>query len=381
LAKKLGFGALGTIASAFFYVLLNIPPLFQPWAARSDILMIPFLLLSLESSLDPKGRGDLRSGFWWAAAFFTKQSAVFFLPIFWVPGAFRSKDKVFRWIGGAVLATLLVLSPFLFQGGLGPFWAANVGFNRSYVQSGWRFFGAMDQFRSFELRWLGSALLTYGSPLLAFILLWRKKPAQGISTRTFLSLWFLCALASCCASGYFFSYYFVALLPPLALVLGSEFSKAWIEKKVAYLPYFGVMVFGAGLIGLNAFSLRNEIFKMAQYPTDRYEAEKALGLGVRSLAGPQDRLLAWNCDPQDYVYAGLRSSVKTPFINHLKALPEEWAGLQTRLTKESPRFCLVSRDPQVIPPPDWLEGLLKGQYSKLRTMADLELYVRKEKLK
>ncbi|HTA76928.1 MAG TPA: hypothetical protein VK791_07215 [bacterium] len=376
LAKRLEFSRSGSWASALVYLFLLFPQIFQTWTVEADLLTQPFLLLSFAAAFSKKDAMILLSGALWACAFFTKQSALFLLPVFLMAGAFADVPKVLRWVGGALVLTAAVILPFALDGRWAGFNAALIGFNQYYIETGWIFFFATEAFRKFLVDWSKMALSTYGLVVLTLVLGLAgqlKKPVQA-RTSYFLIVWIIGVLASCCVSGYFFTYYFITLLPPLALGVGLAWMK-WQESHRKDLGFcFLAMALGVIAVGTNLNGVRSQIFAYAQYPYPKYYADKDMGTLIASEAKPDDRLLAWNDDPQVYVYAGLRPFGRTPFINHLSLMPYEAWKLFKDFSAQPPRYCVISRDPQVLMTPDWLKTQLAKRYLLVKSVGELDLY-------
>ncbi len=376
LAKRLEFSRSGSWASALAYVFLLFPQIFQTWAVEADLLTQPFLLLSFSAAFSKKNRMIFLSGALWACAFFTKQSALFLLPVFLMAGAFADIPKILRWAAGALILTAAVILPFAMDGRWMDFNAALIGFNQYYIEKGWIFFFATEDFRKFLVDWSKMALCTYGLVIVTLVLGLAGSLKKPVHARTpyFLTAWLIGVLASCCVSGYFFTYYFIALLPALALGIGLAWMK-WQETRRKDLGLcFFMLALGLIAVGTNWSGVRNKILSYAQYPYPKYYADKDMGALIAREARPVDQLLAWDDDPQIYVYAGLKPFGKTPFINHLSGMPYEAWRLFKTFTDQPPRYCVMSRDPQVLPVPDWLKTQLAKRYTAVQSIGELDLY-------
>ena len=376
LAKRLDFSRAGAWASVFVYLLFLFPPIFQPWAVESDLLILPFLLLSFRTAFSKNGWVNFLSGALWAAAFFTKQSALFLLPVYLMAGAFADILKILRWTAGAGLVVLAVFLYFGVDGCLIPFYVALIGFNQYYIEKGWFFFFSTPEFRKFLAQWVRVAGAAYGLVFLTWGLGSLGKASKSLHPRThfFLVIWLLGVLASCCVSGYFFTYYFMALLPPLALGAGLAWMKWQETRRKDLIVCFCVMAAGVMAVGVNGWGLRDNLFAYAQYSAPRYFADKTMGLLIASEAKLGDRLLSWNDDPQIYVYAGLKPALKTPFINHLSGMPEEAGKVFKDFVTQPPRYCVMSRMNQVIAPSDEFKTQLAKNYVLVQSIGDLDLY-------
>ncbi len=375
-AKRLAFSRWGAWASVLAYALLLIPPLFQTWTVEADLLIQPFLLLSFWGAFSKKGWIIFLSGALWSAAFFTKQSALFLLPVYLMAGSFSDIPKILKWVAGAALVSAAVVLPFTVDGRWVDFYSALIGFNQHYIEKGWLFFFATPAFRGFLVQWAIVAGCTYGFAFLFAILGSFGSFSKPLHPRTFffLSVWFLGVLASCCVSGYFFTYYFIALLPPLALGVGMAWIKMNETRRLDLGLCFLVIAAVTMCIEANTGGLRDKVFAYAQYPAPRYFADKAMGMAIASEAKPDDRLLVWSDDPQICVYAGLSPSNKTPFINHLDGRPADALKTFSDFDRQPPRYCVMSRMDQVLQPPEWFMTRLKNRYTRVKTVGDLDLY-------
>jgi hypothetical protein len=365
LGRLLGFDRPAAWGAAFLYVLLLFPALLQPWSAEADLLGLPFLLAALVLAFSPGMAGAFISGTCFALAFLTKQSAGLILPAFLAVPGLREKRKAGAWAGGAAFGLTAVLFPIFLDGRFPEFWNSFARFNHYYVTNSWNFFLTSRPYRDFETKWLLAFLLLFGPPLVGWIpfLFLKPAPTEPAPPRLFLGLWFLGALVSCFLSAYFFSYYFIALLPPLCLALAYGLQKG-VKLKILRAGIFCGWVLGVALsTGLNVDGVGDRIFSYCQYATQRYEADKELGTLIRQQSVSRDRLFCWACEPTVYAYAGLPMAVtRSPVINHLRFLAGDAAQAPARFAQELPRFCVLSHDPQVFPVPDWLLQNLQENY-------------------
>jgi hypothetical protein len=147
-------------------------------------------------------------------------------------GAFADIPKILKWLAGAGLVAAAVVLPFALDGRWVDFYDALIGFNQHYIEKGWLFFFGTPAFRDFLIQWLGVAGCVYGLVFLLLILGAFGKFYKPLHPRTFffLAVWLLGVLTSGCVSGYFFTYYFIALLPPLSLGTGWVWMK-WQENR------------------------------------------------------------------------------------------------------------------------------------------------------
>jgi hypothetical protein len=115
----------------------------------------------------------------------------------------------------------------------------------------------------------------------------------------------------------------------------------------------------------------------SSYLTEQNQDAKAMGLYLKSIAKPGDRLLAWMMEPQIFVYSGLRmaAGLKTPLVNHLQVMPEEQVYFTATFSKQPPQFIVVSRDEQVAALPGWLGEELQKNWESVKRAGRLELYI------
>jgi hypothetical protein len=361
-ARRLSFSTEGAWASTLAYVFFLFPPLFQPWAVEADLLIQPFLLLSFWAAFFQNKRVLFLSGAFWAAAFFTKQSALFVIPVYLMAGAFSDIPKILRWLAGAGLVAGVVVLPFLLNRSWTDFYAALIGFNQHYIEKGWDFFFATPAFRDFLVSWTKMAGWTYGLAFLIMVLGSAGTFSKPPHSRTlfFLWVWLFGVLAACGVSGYFFTYYFIALLPPLALGVGLAWMKLRQGHREDLYICFILLAAEVAVLGTDAGGIRDKVSTYAQYSAPRYLADKAMGLLIAAEAKPADRLLSWSDDPQIYVY--------------LEGRAEDALKTMENFSRHPPRYCVVSRMDQVITPPGWFLAQLQEHYLRVKSMGDLDLY-------
>ncbi|HET9869356.1 MAG TPA: glycosyltransferase family 39 protein, partial [bacterium] len=207
LARRWGWGP-GAWVTAFAYAALIVPPLFLPWSAESDLMMQPFLLWAFWAAQGKTPGGAWLAGLLWGLAFLTKQSAVFFLPAGLAALGWKEWPRLLRAGGGAASALALGMGPFFLKGEGLLALRDMIGSNSGYAPGGWRFLLHAPWYRGFLARWLGWVAAVYGGFFAVFLWNWRK--ARRGDPLPLLALWALGALAAACASGYFFSYYFIS---------------------------------------------------------------------------------------------------------------------------------------------------------------------------
>lgn len=367
LGKRLGFASPKAWAAAFTYGIFIAPPWFQNWTGQADLAMQPWLLGSFLLLMAKKRWSNFLAGMAWSLAFFTKQTAMVYLPIYLIFSEQGGLETIVEFILGADVVGAAVVSPFYFSDRMGELGDAVWGFNAIYVTKSWVAFAKMPNYYGSVLMWALKPLLAYG---LAWIALVRGARLSVVELRTrvatrpwtFILIWFVLAFVGCSLSGRFTSYYFVALLAPMALATGVYISDAKASRKALLVA--AAIGAGAMLLGyFGSWTRSHSFYQDAWYPKERLEAAKVMGEQIRSLSMPGDQLLAWTTEPEIYVYSGLPMAlVPTPLVNHLSEMPPLIEGARLRSASGSPRFVVLSDFDQVIEAPAWLKTVLETRY-------------------
>ncbi|MGH7740250.1 MAG: hypothetical protein ACREL1_08910 [bacterium] len=374
LARRWGWGWNSAWVSAVAYALLVLSPLFLPWTADSDLLMQPWLLAAFWAASSRSRAGWFGSGILFGLAFLSKPSALFFIPVEVVLLGWKDWARM-RWaLAGAGLALTPGWLLLLWTGPGGFLSEGRVYFSGAYFWSGWRYLIHTIWYRRWLVNWLDWVLLVYALPL--GVLLFKRFYLRRQNDGRPLVLWAGAALVSASVSGYFFSYYFMSLIPPLALAFGE-----WVEKtpkKNSPVLRWGLLAaLGLESAWLALPPVRHRLFLASQYDPVRYCEARQMGMDLRVWARPGDRLMAWTNSPQLYAYSGLPLGVvENRFINQLIWLPRERAALEGRFRKNPPRFFILRDSLEVIPPPDWLRLAVKRGYRLKESMGGLELFSR-----
>ena len=374
LTRKLNWDEKSGWLSSFFYASLLFPPLFQPWTLQADLLMQPFLILSFFPLFMEGSYFAFLCGCLWGLAFMTKQFALFFLPVYAAIWGFKKPWNWALFILGADLAVAAVALPFSLEGRMADFWGAVSGFDEIYLKNSWSLFFQGDFVRSRILSFHLALFVIYGLPLIG-VTAWFLRRHNGDQTkRNFLAAWLLSALAACCVSGRFFSYYYLSLLPPVALILGSLFSTKFQGHKIWIVVYFSFFF----SIALDLFGSRTFALSHAQYAFDRFIAAKEMGLYLKGIAKPDDGLIAWTNEPQIYFYSCLKMAViRTPIINQAGGIPGEIERIEIKLLTNRSHFVLFSDFPQTLPVPEDLRTIVQEKYVKVKNIQKLDLFIYK----
>ena len=252
LARALGFGPLGSIASALLFVVYaNVSQLSKEGSTPEKQLLLP-MVLSYLCVVRARGRPGLLAlgGVLAGSAFLFKQTAIS-IPI--ALGAFWLTERPL-WFGprawlpfalGYALPLLFVGGYFAAHGGLDELWDAAFGYNlvqartnafsipRAALTGAWHVFSG-----STALLWL----LGLGG---ALIVLARRRSS---SSTLMLLLWWAVADALSLALGgaKFAQVYFVQLVPSLALLGGLAIDTAWqATRGMTLLRAYGALFLAA----------------------------------------------------------------------------------------------------------------------------------------
>ncbi len=205
--------------AAYAYLALALPPVFLDWTFEADFLMLPWLLGAMLLAARDSAMAWLMAGLCWGAAFFTKQTALFYLPVFVVLRRNERMAVAPSFLIGVDLVALAVAMPFIADHRAADFWGAVSGYGGTYVRAGWGSLwfnaGPASGFRLIKILAVPSlicygALIGYGWRALR---LRKIRPAVWTDNERLVGIWTLCSAVACSFSGLFFGYYFVAFLP------------------------------------------------------------------------------------------------------------------------------------------------------------------------
>lgn len=379
LVRRFGFEKKAAWMTASSYVFLLLPPFFQAWTPQAEVLMQPFLISSFCLALAGKEWASGLSGVIWAISFFTKPTTLFFTPLYFLLARKEKLKAALFFILGADSVALAVVLPFLLDGRFSLMGYALWGFNKTYVAWGWKVFFNNPIYLETALQWHGKMLLGYGLPIFALFLFTSKKMADEKEYPKFYLFvfgWFFISLLSCVVSGFFHPYYYFMLVPPLALGLGIGISKAWLEKRVLYFVFIVLMVIGLLAPWFRVVSQGMDGIVDSDYSRDRARESKIMGLYLKGMANPSERLFVWSTEPQIYVYSGLKmADLRTPLVNHLVELTQDWEDLESSFATRPPDYVVISEFDQLIPPPLWLLDELSKHYRRSGSQGHYDLYL------
>ena len=366
--------------AGLFYGILAMPVLFQTWSGQADLLMQPFLLLAVYLALSPKRIAWFFAGSLWVSAFFFKQTALFYIPVFLYLSRGNALTLLTDFFWGVNALSAVVVAPFALSGRLTLFWQAIMGTNGSYVEGGWKSLLESPEFQKRAFGLFSDAFVVYGLTALAILGLHfgvRRKGGTGRPAdraQWMPAIFFLCALVACCASGAFYSYYFVATLPGLALMvpvcLQSIATRRW--QVVAFLAMLTLPELAAAY--RYAINPGNELDK-AGYSLARMEGARNVGEYLQQNSDPSDSLVVWGSEPQIYSYSQLPfEGIRTPLVAHLNLIPEEEQRFESSIQSNPPTWIVVGHGLTTPDLPDYLKALLLQHYGKIADIGTKQIY-------
>jgi hypothetical protein len=364
------------------YILLILPPFFQCWPPQAELLMEPFLLIAL-LLLDKKASWRwLLLGALLVCGFFTKQSFLFYLPLFFLGNALVGPLEVVYFFVGMDVLVLLVVLPFLAEGRLDQLWYATWDFNREYVANGWAWFSHHPEFRQGLMLWIVKMLEVYGLFFLAFFyFVWDtfRQPNKGKYAKQdiLLILWFLLSFAMVAVSGYFFPYYSIVFLLPLSVLAPVVLLKLCQNHLRLSWLLVVLAVTGPLVSWGTVWASGDGALAWSGYLKSHNESAKETGCYLRSIAKPGDKLFAWTMEPQIYIYSGLSALpyLKDPLVNHLLVMPDELNRTKEEFDKNPPRFVVISYYDQVNDPPAWLIDELQDRWLSINPKEKIKIFI------
>jgi 4-amino-4-deoxy-L-arabinose transferase-like glycosyltransferase len=366
---------------AITYVVLILPPFFQCWTPQAEFLMEPFLLGGLLAVNGKKPWRWLLGGCLFACGFFTKQSFIFYLPLFFLGNAFAGPLEALYFFAGMDLMALLTVLPFMLDGRLNELWYAIWGFNRFYVENGWTWFSYHPEFRNGLVLWLIKVAEVYGLFFLAAFYFIVNRVVKNVNKKEskespFLICWLISSLTMVVTSGYFFPYYSVVLILPLSVLTPIVFVELQKKHSLPVLLLIVFLVTGPLVSWLTVCHSGTDALEWSGYLKVHNVAAREMGEYLKSIAKPGDQLLAWSMEPQIYVYSSLSASnyIKTPLVNHLRIMPNVELKAKEAFLKSPPRFVVISHYDQVNSPPSWLMEDVARNRKLFYSIGKLELF-------
>ncbi|MEO8139597.1 MAG: glycosyltransferase family 39 protein [Gemmatimonadota bacterium] len=178
--------------------------------------------------------------------------------------------------------------------------------------------------------------------------------------RTVLLVWLAAAMIGTAASGRFFDYYFIQLLPPLCLLAAPWFGYSWVgvaQPRRARWTQAAVSLCAVIFLVVNLIRAPGPI---GQNEISQY---------IRTHSAPEDRLFVWGQYPKFYLHADLRPASRYiaffPLTGYIfgspwnrdpsredtrdRILPGAWANLDEDFTRNPPRYILDTEGIQRFP--------------------------------
>ncbi len=372
-----------SLACASFYVALIMPAIYQPWSAQADLLMQPFLLAALSLCLSGRKGSWFWAGVFWAAAFYFKQSALFYLPLFVYLGWNDILGLFSDFVWGVNGLSLIVIAPFVFSGRLDFFWQAVMGTNGNYVDSNWISFLEQSDLRLRFLNLVVNSLVVYGLATLAVLwsqlkLAQKQRREGGVGREVMVpALLLACSLFACCVSGSFYPYYFVAILPALAIAASN------LALRLNGRSGWKLMAISLALIAPETLAVTRYIMNpekellSADYSWPRMQAAKEVGEYIHRNSEPKETLVIWAAEPQIYSYSGLQfEGIRTPLLRPLALISGEEERFETSIYLSPPDWFVVGQDSFTPPLPDKIRTLLSTRFRLDREMGTKQIFRR-----
>lgn len=402
LSRKLGLNRRDAWLAAFLYVVFQASPFFLGWTLQADLLMQPFLIVAIWLSLYKNTWKWLLCGFCFGGALFIKQTAIFYVPVFFVGlylhrtsgqviggrlakinalVAFAVKKSQFLMLLlGIDFILILCALPFLLNGLARDLWQAvsGSGFNETYITFGWNY-ARHNQYIIFKL--LFTLFLGYFLPLLTTNIILKKtnfKPRaddKWLDHKHLILLWLGVSTISCLVSGFFFSYYFQVILPPLAILLGKNIGTL-LDVKPSYGKLAAILIILINsLLAMTVWQKGATKYLTDAYWSDSLVAPREIGAFLSAASSPGDDLYVWGNQGGYNFYSQLPMKVsRTIFYHHLAGLPGEMQRLQKRFEEHKPKYVLVSHESGFAEMPDWLKSSLAKEYVPIARMGQRKIY-------
>jgi hypothetical protein len=380
--KKLKLAENTAWICCYFYPLLLISPIIQSWTLQADLLIIPFLLLSFIFALSEKKYSWSLAGIFWACAFFTKQNAIMYLPLYWffLPETDRW-NKALGFVLGIDLVAVLVALPFIVSGRMPDFLGAVTEFNRLYLKNSFsNYVGSGDPG---QFNWIRLALPVYGIALIATLYFAVRMVVEnrGVKATKVVIAWIVLSVAACFGSGYLFSYYFIIVIPGMAVILGIGIQRVLNEKgKIAAAALAFAVALPMLVERVKISEIGPEKYLETIYASDQFYSARETGLYLRRNFSSKDRLFTWTRSAQLFPYSGLKmAAVKTPMIRHSLAFKNELERIEKKFKEDPPEVIVVEKNDKGIEArPPWLKAEMKV-YKKIFGAGrdyELEVYVK-----
>jgi 4-amino-4-deoxy-L-arabinose transferase-like glycosyltransferase len=285
------------------------------------------------------------------AALMTKQTSLWTVLSFALLAAFGRKRRfdgraAAAFAAGAAFVPALFAGYFLARGGLGAFIADAYGNNVRYASAVVGTSSVGRQFAWF-LRRVAPLFAAGDWPVWAAAA-WGLAGTQARwdEPETLATLWLGTGLTGAVTGLFFFPYYFLQALPPLAFAGAAgvrKLGRKWRAVAAAALCLYPVLIRGRAYFILPP---RLEAARLL-YPNPLFEAAD-LGEYIRERSAPEDSVYVFGSEPHVYVYAGRRAATEHIFVFPLTTFPGGEGEIAAELAKveaASPKFVVYSTQP------------------------------------
>jgi len=346
-------------APAVFAVLSTTPIGNFGFSADTEVFLCTFVAAAawaLEKARRRSRPGWLfLAGLCAGAAFMTKQTAAWTVTAFCVLAAWRGgatgwKRNCGLFAAGAAILPVFWACYFWHRGALGPFWEQVFRRNMAYAGVVWETGIAGSQLRWFFTT-VAPLFLAGDWPVYATALfsLMRRRPGAE-SPETLATLWLSAALLGAVTGWFLFPYYFLPVVPPLALA-----AAAGAQQAARYWPRWRPAVWLLAVFCLYPAAVRNRAYfrdppaalaRRLLYPNPMQESI-IISDYIREHSRPDEPLYIFGYEAQIYVYSH-RKPAGNVFSYSLTLFPRHREDIEAELARIAaarPRFILYSNQP------------------------------------
>ena len=371
--RNAGWAAAG--AFAFF----SLSPFTMGWAANTDLLTLPFVAggywIVVREWSTARWVPWIGAGMLIGCAAAIKQTAAIHVLVLGAVLAFRSRHAA----GAALVAGGACAVPvwWLLSGAPDPgaawYWAVSV--NVRYAALGRAFRHALPWELPFfswrEFAWQHLALA--GAAIWCAWRGWRSMPVVG--SRVVLA-WLAAALAPFAFGGWTFTYWFVALVPPLCLLFAFCWQAAWSARAGRWILAAFAAATVVSTYDSHAMYVRDSGGLILQRVTGAQREIRgaiAIALDLHGRASAGETFYVFGSHPEIYWYSGVRPAV--PHIwdyTRLRLSPDRVAA-DRQLLAARPDWVVVVREERAESAP-LIRELLASGYEAVRSIGGVEAF-------
>lgn len=365
------FGRLAGVVSAAAFALLSVHPAFLGTSAHATQFAVPLILGAMLLLLRASDTGERPKLFWCGVllgmAVLVKQHAVFYV-LFAALYYFRIalKTKPGNWRRASAGSGLILLGTavpilatlgWLYKAGVfGSFWFWTVRYARQYVAE-----TSPADLRN-NLYWAAEGTIMPTLPMwllsgIGLVALWWDKALR--EKREFLTCLLVFSLLSVCPGWYFRSHYFVLVLPPTALLIGTAVSAAGrrlVQSRVPRLaPAIPALVLasvwtimllmhGSFFFSASPVAACRQLYKLQPFPEAVHIADY-----IRDHSTADDQVAVLGSEPEICFYAHRHSATGFIYMYPLTEIQPLASELRGRLFREiqssKPRYVVFISHP------------------------------------